>query len=82
MNCTFDLSNEKKLLTDKLKVMKTQTNNLFNTLNKTQVENLTNVVNETLVPGYQCQTAKSFSTADLWNIQRQQKTSISRRRYF
>lgn len=72
---------KKTYKTYKTKVMKTQTTNLLNQLNKTQMDLLTMEVKETLALGFTIPVAKTFSSADLWNIQRQQRTSISRRRY-
>ena len=54
--------------------MKKQTTT-FSPITKEQMEQLTTVTSETLVK------AKTFSTADLWNIQRRSRTMISRR-YF
>lgn len=61
--------------------MKTQSNTLLAELSKTQVENLTNQVKETLAIGHHAGT-KTFSSADLWNIQKQRRTFLSRRSYF
>ena len=61
--------------------MKTQSNTLLAELSKTQVENLTNQVKETVAIGYNAGT-KTFSSADLWNIQKQRRTFLSRRSYF
>ncbi|HPH84768.1 MAG TPA: hypothetical protein PLC48_04885 [Ferruginibacter sp.] len=60
--------------------MKTQSNTLLAELSKTQVENLTNQVKETLAIGYNA-GAKTFSSADLWNIQKQRRTFLSRRSF-
>lgn len=61
--------------------MKSQSTNLLNQLSKTQVENLTMEIKETLAIGYSHRTAKTFSAAELWNIQRQHKSSTQRRRF-
>ena len=61
--------------------MKTQSANLFNQISKTQVENLTMEVKETLAVGYNQNQSKSFSAAELWNIQRQRKSINQRRRF-
>ena len=61
--------------------MKMQSTNLFSQISKTQVENLTMEVKETLAMGYNHNPSKTFSAAELWNIQRQRK-SISQRRRF
>ena len=57
--------------------MNTQQNNLLVNLSKTETTKLTTVVNETLATGMQ--HSKSFTAADLWNIQRQRKSSLQRR---
>ena len=61
--------------------MKTQLTNLFNQISKTQVENLTMEIKETLALGYNHNIAKTFSAAELWNIQRQRKNITQRRRF-
>lgn len=61
--------------------MKTQSTNLFNQISKTQVENLTIEVKETLALGYNHNQGKTFSAAELWNIQRQRKSLNQRRRF-
>lgn len=59
--------------------MKKQSTSLFSTMSKEQIENLTAIVSETLATGYNLPPAKKFTTADLWNIQRQGKTRTQRR---
>jgi hypothetical protein len=61
--------------------MKTQSTNLFNQISKTQVENLTMEVKETLAMSYNHNQSKTFSAAELWNIQRQRKSLNLRRGY-
>lgn len=61
--------------------MKMQSANLFNQINKTQVENLAMEVKETLAMGYNHNQSKTFSAAELWNIQRQRKSINPRRRF-
>ena len=61
--------------------MKMQLTNLFNQISKTQVENLTMEIKETLALGYNHNKAKTFSAAELWNIQRQRKNITQRRRF-
>lgn len=58
-----------------------QSTNLFSQISKTQVENLTMEVKETLAMGYNHNQSKTFSAAELWNIQRQRK-SLNQRRGF
>ena len=57
--------------------MKKQSPNTITLLSQNQVEELTQVVKETLATGFS--RPKTFSTADLWNIQRRSKTSMYRR---
>lgn len=59
--------------------MKKQTNNQFNSISKEQTEKLTTVVNETIALGIS--QVKTFTSADLWNIQRRSRTSMSRRSF-
>lgn len=61
--------------------MKIQLNNLFSQISKTQLETLVTEVKETLAIGYNHTKRKTFSAAELWNIQRQRK-SIGQRRGF
>lgn len=61
--------------------MKTQSTNLQSEMSKTAIENLTAEVKETLAFGYNHTYGKTFSAADLWNIQRRHKTINPRRRY-
>jgi hypothetical protein len=60
--------------------MKKQSTNQFSPISKEQTEKLTTVVKETLALGIS--PVKTFSTADLWNIQRRGRTMMSRRNYF
>lgn len=59
--------------------MNTQLNNVFATISKSETEKLTTIVNETvaIIENHK----KSFTAADLWNIQRQKKTFV-RSAYF
>jgi len=61
--------------------MRTQTTSLINKLSKETVKNLTNEVKETLAYGFNNSQTRTFSSADLWNIQRQRR-SINVRRGF
>lgn len=58
--------------------MKKQTNN-FSPLTKVETEKLTTVVTETLAVEFI--QPKSFSHAELWNIQRRSRTMTQRRYY-
>ncbi len=55
--------------------------NIFNRLSNTEILNLTNVVKETLADMNNHKPTKTFCAADLWNIQRRKKSTMSRR-YF
>ncbi len=58
--------------------MKATSNNLFTQLSKNAMENLTTTVNETLAKEVVNLQQKTFSSADLWNIQRQRRTIVIR----
>ena len=57
--------------------MKKQSENTFASFSKEYTENLTTVVKETLAVEFT--HLKTFSTADLWNIQRRGRTMYQRR---
>ena len=59
--------------------MKKNSNTLFATISSTVVENLTTIVKETLANGFNAPKSKTFTSADLWNIQRQGKSRTQRR---
>jgi hypothetical protein len=61
--------------------MKKQSINLFETISPEHRAQLTSVVNETIATDYAVAPNKIFTAAELWNIQRQGKTSITRRRF-
>ena len=58
--------------------MKTKSSNLFTQLSSNALENLTNAVKETLAKNVVNQQQKTFSSADLWNIQRNRRTIVIR----
>ncbi len=57
--------------------MKKQSENTFAPISKEYIENLTTVVKETLAVEFN--HPKTFSTVDLWNIQRRGRTMYQRR---
>lgn len=57
--------------------MKKQTTTQFLQISKEQTEKLTTVVKETIALGLG--RTRTFSTADLWNIQRRGRTMYQRR---
>jgi hypothetical protein len=59
--------------------MNTQNNNLLKSISKDETKRLTTVVNETIA--FDISTVKSFTAADLWNIQRSRRSSLQRRHY-
>ena len=59
--------------------MKKQTTNQFSPISKNQTEKLTTLVKETIALGLS--QVKTFTTADLWNIQRRSRTIMSRRSF-
>jgi len=62
--------------------MKLLSNNLLETLNTLELKDLTTQVKETLLLNYKKDKQKVFSSADLWNIQRQRRIFSSRRTSF
>ncbi len=61
--------------------MKTQNQGLSVAISQQHLEEMTKEVEESLVSGYSDMNIKSFSAADLWNIQRRGKSAISKRNY-
>lgn len=59
--------------------MKKQSEKTFTQISKEQAKELTTVVNETLA--FEFIPAKTFSSVDLWNIQRRSKTMMYRRHF-
>lgn len=57
--------------------MKTQSTSLFTSISKTETAQLTSIVAETLASVNK--GTKSFTAADLWNIQRQKRSFVQRR---
>ena len=62
--------------------MKKQSTSLFSQIKTKHFENLTTIISETLACGLNLPVSKKFSTADLWNIQRQGRKRIQRRLSF
>ncbi|MBC7534371.1 MAG: hypothetical protein H7258_01605 [Ferruginibacter sp.] len=58
--------------------MKMQLQTLLSEISKTDIEKLTNQVKETLAPGLVLNRTKTFSSADLWNIQRRRRAIVIR----
>lgn len=59
--------------------MNTQNTNLLKSISKEETKRLTTVVNETIA--FDINMVKSFTAADLWNIQRSRRSSLQRRHY-
>lgn len=59
--------------------MKTLANNSFTQLNSEQLKNLTTLVSETIAIDANACIGKTFTSADLWNIQRAKKSVRNRR---
>ena len=59
--------------------MNTLHNNLFQTISKAETKNLTTIVKETIA--FETAQHKTFTAANLWNIQRRGTTMVQRRRY-
>lgn len=62
--------------------MRTQTTTLFTNLSKETVKNLVTEVKETLAYDINNGQHKTFSSADLWNIQRQRRVFNIRRSFW
>ena len=85
MKTVFIKIKNKKINLLKIKIMKFQSNNtknLLESLTSNEIKNLTIEVRETIAHGFKKEKRKIFSAADLWNIQRQRKSILSRRLYF
>ncbi len=61
--------------------MKKQPNMLFASLSKEDMTNLTNDVKESIAFGLVEPARKMFTSAELWNIQRNIKSTLQRRYY-
>jgi len=59
--------------------MKKELLNLFTPVTTTEISLLTTEVKETLAPDFNLNEQKIFSSADLWNIQRNKKRNPGRR---
>jgi hypothetical protein len=59
--------------------MRHQSGSSFTALTKEELEAIINVVSETMAVGHTANKEKIFSSADLWNIQRQKRTFVQRR---
>ncbi len=59
--------------------MKKSFNSLFAQLNNSSLENLTKEVKETIAFSLTKPNSRSFTAADLWNIQRHTKSRVKRR---
>ena len=59
--------------------MKKQSSTQFSQLNREDLSSLTVIVKETLATDTSMKMRKTFSAADLWNIQSQKKTFTQRR---
>jgi hypothetical protein len=59
--------------------MKTQTNSFYTFIGKATLANYATDIKETVAMGHGQQTAKIFSTADMWNIERRKRVRMQRR---
>ena len=71
--CVIKVNQKQKII-----VMKASSNK-FAQIEPSTLERLTTEVKETLVPANILSQHKTFSAADLWNIQRQVKYRVQRR---
>jgi hypothetical protein len=62
--------------------MKKQSNALFTKFSKDSLADLTKEVKETLAAGFNQPCQKTFTAANLWNIQRHGKSMVQRRFIF
>jgi len=62
--------------------MRRQLVSLFTSLTKEELAAITNIVKEVVAVGNKPTSEKVFSSADLWNIQRQKRTFVQRRASF
>ncbi len=60
--------------------MKKQTTTQFLPIGKNETAKLTTIVNESIALGFD--QAKTFTNADIWNIQRRGRTMLQRRSFF
>ncbi len=59
--------------------MKKHSNNYFEQICQVQIKNLISIVDETLGTDITSSKKRAFTTADLWNVQRNRKNFIQRR---
>jgi hypothetical protein len=61
--------------------MRTQSNILFTSISSIALQTLTMEVKETIAIVAPAASKRSFSPADLWKIQRNRRTALSRRNF-
>ena len=59
--------------------MKKNNSSFYNSLSATESDHLTNQVEEVLAAGFNLPRQKSFTTSDLWNIERHRRCRVQRR---
>jgi len=59
--------------------MKKHSNDYFAQISEVQLNNLISIVDETLATDITSSKKRAFTTADLWNVQRNRKNFIQRR---
>jgi len=59
--------------------MKKHSNNYFAKISQLQLNNLISILDETLGTDITSSKKRAFTTADLWNVQRNRKNFIQRR---
>ena len=59
--------------------MKKNSSTFFNSLSATESDHLANQVEEVLAAGFNLPRQKSFTTTDLWNIERHRRSRVQRR---
>jgi hypothetical protein len=59
--------------------MKKQNQGYLTQVTKMELHKLTTVTEETIATGFKQEERKSFTSADLWNIQRNRRSFVQRR---
>jgi hypothetical protein len=62
--------------------MKLQSNNLLETLTSNEIKSLAIQVKETVCKNFVTQRKRTFTAADLWNIQRRKRNLMTRKLSF
>jgi len=66
----------------KIDFMRTETNTLFASISNDQINQMVKEVKETVATDINIENGKTFSTADLWRIQKSRRMRVQRRLIF